>query len=317
MVLVDEKLPTLAQTRLTSASKLTMMRDCAKSFKLDKDLFFGTVGSFARGEATAESDLDFFVGYRDGKASEADDALKTLRAELLRLAGKAPSPTGAFGETQRLEEMLENIGGDDDSNSKITRRVLLLLEGDWIAGEQLFVELRNNLVGRYVRGNISSHQLCLFLLNDIIRYYRTICVDFDFKTVQNSKPWGIRNIKLIFSRKLIYFSGVILVAETYQRSYQEKLRILKEGFAKSSTQRLLDICGEAALPALMLYDGFLKALDDPSIRAQLEATTEKSRNDNEVFRALKDSGHHFSLKLMNLLHQTFWLGHPIHRALVL
>lgn len=83
----------------------------------------------------------------------------------------------------------------------------------------------------------------MFFLNDLIRYYRTICVDFEYKTFEANKPWGIRNIKLIFSRKLIYFSGVLIAAEMYQRSAQQKKKIVKELISLSPVERLRKACG--------------------------------------------------------------------------
>ena len=69
--------------------------------------------------------------------------------------------------------------------------------------DQLY-DLRREILERYVANEIADHQLALFLLNDIIRYYRTVAVDYEFKTIENEdpKPWALRNIKLVFSRKL-------------------------------------------------------------------------------------------------------------------
>jgi predicted nucleotidyltransferase len=314
---LEDDLPNLFRSRAKTAEILVNVRAKAAEFCCDRDIVIGTVGSFARGEATSESDLDFFAICPREKGADAKKILVEVGPKLVDIVGKPPSTTGAFNEVELLEDMLVNIGGQDDSNEKITRRVLLLLEGSWLTNEHSFPGLQRQLFEKYVRPSISAHQLCLFLLNDIIRYYRTMCVDFDHKTIENKKPWGIRNIKLVYSRKLIYFSAIIIIAETYQRSYFEKMRIMTEGFAKTPTQRLLDICGDAAIPALKLYDDFLGALDNPEMRRELENTAEGQRNENETFRRLKDNGHHFSIKLMNLLDLSFGRSHPIHRALVL
>jgi hypothetical protein len=82
--------------------------------------------------------------------------------------------------------------------------MLLLLEGEWLVNEAGFHSLRREILQRYIGDKMTDHQLSLFLLNDVIRYYRTMAVDYEFKTNEGDKPkpWGIRNIKLVFSRKL-------------------------------------------------------------------------------------------------------------------
>lgn len=52
----------------------------------------------------------------------------------------------------------------------------------------------------------------------LIRYHKTIAVDFEFKTSEDDKSWGIRNIKLLFSRNLLYFSGILVAAESIDKS---------------------------------------------------------------------------------------------------
>jgi hypothetical protein len=73
-----------------------------------------------------------------------------------------------------------------------------------------------------------------------------MCVDFEYKTVEEGKDWGIRNIKLIFSRKLIYFSGVLIAAQMAQRTYKEKLEIAEHLMDLTPLERIMEVCGISA-----------------------------------------------------------------------
>jgi predicted nucleotidyltransferase len=314
-----DALPNIKAARDFSNAKLKRMRSLVQRHSGLDDILLGTYGSYARREASSQSDLDFFVICRTpDQTTMARTVIEPIALKLVKIAGRKPSKSGAFGDVEDLETMLSNIGGNDDHNSKITRRILFLLEGEWLSNESFFEEVLEKLLGKYVRDTITSHQFALFLLNDIIRYYRTMCVDFEFKTIQDAdpKPWGTRNIKLVFSRKLLYFSGLLMVAETAQRSHGEKIKVLKRLIKMPVIDRILDVCGPSSVQALKLYDYFMGALSEADVRHALDQTTEADRS-QEPFRTLKDTGHHFSGKRMSLLRETYDISHPIHRALVL
>ena len=165
---------------------------------------------------------------------------------------------------------------------------------------------------------MTDHQLALFLLNDIIRYYRTVAVDYEFKISGNGtpKPWAIRNIKLVFSRKLLYASGLFSIATTADRARDEKIEILEDLFNRHVMDRMRTICGEARMePVAESYNRFLDFLGDPAKRKHLE-TLDRSKRDDECFREIKNEGHHFTRELLKLFESTFDSTHPIRRAVV-
>jgi hypothetical protein len=194
---------------------------------------------------------------------------------------------------------------------------LFLTEGLAVTNPDLHAAQTDELISRYINDEISDHQLCLFLLNDLIRYYRTVCVDFEFKTFEANKAWGLRNIKLVFSRKLLYFSGALIVAETAQRTPKEKREIVRRLMALSPTERIEQVCQSAGDRALESYNTFLEALEDPTIRAELENVSSSERKFHERFKQLKNEGQHFSNHLMSALRATYSESHPIHRALIM
>ncbi len=317
---IRQELPSLFVHRTFSSMRVTQMREIAAEARIDSGILIGINGSYARREASTQSDLDFLaVSIAPARKESAEEQLGLIAPRLLQVVGKAPAKDGSFGHAHDLSSMLSNIGGDHDTNEALTRRILFLLEGDWVHGEDLAAHVRSSLISCYVRENITSHQLALFLLNDLIRYYRTICVDFEFKTMQADykKPWGTRNVKLVFSRKLLYFSDVLAVAETAQRTFNEKTKALNRLFYLPVIDRIIDICGNRSLRALRIYEEFLNEMGKPEIRSELDRVTEKNRNESEIFRVLKDRGHHFSWELLSLFKATYEPSHPIHKALVL
>ena len=272
-----------------------------------------------------ESDIDFFVITR--KQLSAPDAqydvnnlpwIEKTKSTIGEIVPIEPASGGVFSNVEFADNMVKNIGGENDNNSKMTRRMLFLLEGEWLTNPAGFKLMRRNVLERYIGKGIGDHQLTLFLLNDVIRYYRTIAVDYEFKTGEGNspKPWGIRNIKLIFSRKLLYASGLFSIGKTVDHTWEEKIGILNELFAIPVIDRMIEICGDAKIsPVLSSYNHFLLRLEDPEVRNRLKKLKREDRDD-PLFRDLKNEGHSFTRELMKLFKSTFDRTHPIHRAIV-
>jgi hypothetical protein len=303
--------------KIHSREKLQELR---KVLKNDDPSFTIVVGgSLSRGEASTESDIDyFFFGDDDSGVEKAKDFLNSKQDEIFRIVGQSPSPDGAFGKEscETLTALTTDIGGNDDENQKITRRILFLVEGTWLTSDGTFNRYRDLVLRRYVSESIEDHHLCRFLLNDIIRYYRTICVDFEFKTVEKNKKWGLRYIKLRYSRQLLYFSGLIAIAETVGLDREGKIQKLVGLFDMAPVDRIVHVFGDGANVALGLYDNFLTHISDPSTREELNLVTLDKATHTEIFKKLRESGRDFTGAMVKLLTDHYDSNHLIHNAII-
>ena len=299
-----------------SQERLNTLR--SKLSGITNDSIIVTCGSYARREARKESDIDFFIIEPHASAGSNEELLSNAGKIIGSVGPIEPSPSGAFAQIEHEEGMLVNIGGDNDTNQKLTRRMLFLLEGDWLANETGFNDIRRKILERYVSSVVSDHALSLFLLNDVIRYYRTMTVDYEFKTSEgeNPKPWGIRNIKLVFSRKLLYASGLFSVAMTANLTRDKKIEELERLLKLPVLDRMIDICGKAKMENVSRsYDRFLEKMADPNTRNHLKSLGNNERDDL-LFRDLKNESHRFTRELLKLFEGTFDTTHPIRRAVM-
>lgn len=301
------------RSKAYSDEKLTALRQALVE-QLPLSAIAITYGSYARREASKESDIDYLIV--DDLGSGTPPYMDAIKDAINPIVPIEPSSDGHFGAYMNKDAIITNIGGDGDTNQTLTRRLLLLLEGEWLYNEAGFKELRRRLISKYLDNITDSHQLALFLLNDIIRYWRTMTVDYMYKIDGDKKPWAIRNIKLMFSRKLMYASGLFSIAMTADRSKNAKIQILEKLFDMPAIDRMMHICGSDNFSkALGSYNFFLEKMEMPDVRNNLKLV-EKGDHNNVTFRELKDEGHHFTRELLKLLETSFHSTHPIHRAVL-
>lgn len=309
----------IIEAQTFSEQRLTQVR-AAISEIVPSDQLVITCGSYARREASPESDMDYYSVLECAGPQEAEpEWSQPLKSKIAELVGNLPSSQGAFATNIARSELLNNYGGRHDSNESITRRMLYLLEGDYLTCKDKFLEIRRAIIDRYVEETPRDHQVAFYLLNDIIRYWRTMTVDYADKTYGSDtpKPWAIRNIKLIFSRKLIYASGIFSLALTADREKSEKSEILYKLFNMSPIDRIKYVCGEENSKRLFeIYSIFLGEIAKPEVREALDMLERADRDSNMVFRRLKNEGHYFAREIMGLFQKTFHASHPIHMAVI-
>lgn len=318
--------PVLSETSEFTQKKLAEIRgalsDALKHSQFKNEITVIATGSYGRGEASTESDLDLFVIFDADHPMEdtIPDELKSIAAAVEKLVPKSVGDTGTFGADVAISfsEMSRNIGGAQDSNESLTRRMLFLLEGTWLYGDDRFADYQRRLLGKYVKEGSPEDQVSKFLLNDIIRYYRTIATDLEFKVHEDKKSWGLRSIKMRFSRKLLYFGGVIAVAEMVGLDREDRLAKISSLFQQPVLERIACLSDETVTPAdiFRIYEGFINKVSDSDIRRKLERVARKDRHNSDEYGKLRLLSVEFSDALAEWLKTKYQPGHPIHHSLI-
>lgn len=282
-------------------------------------------GSLARGEWTRGSDLDwaFLV---DGQVDVEHAAIAHQIAEVVAGEGRQPGPTGVFGGLTFGHDLVHFIGGDDDSNTNTTRRILLLLESRSLIDDRVRVRVLRALLSRYVGEDLLYHAperflVPRFLLNDYVRYWRTMTVDSAQKRRDRMTKWALRNIKLRLSRKLIFATGLwaCLSCRLHPSAELKQAREKNDrpGVATEMASFLLEFsqrtplenlaeaysfygAGEGAKLAFDAYEAFLRLLDEADQRERLEKLRVEQALSDAVFRQAKDIAAQFQSGLTKL-----------------
>ncbi len=271
----------------------------------DKDASVVLMGSWGRAEVTAGSDDDFMLlvdGPERPGASPSIDAI----ADVL---DTPPGSQGAFGEPVFCDRLVEDIGLDRDSNTNLTRRMLFLLESVPLTAAAVYSGGRDRILERYLDESVKDYRPPRFLLNDVVRYWRTVCVDFAGKEREGPEKWGIRNAKLRTSRKVLFAGGLLPVLESSRFDREAMPAFLREQFDMPPTDRIAAaFLNHGAIDAgsrtLGAYDEFLGLLDDSSFRDELEHLTREEAGKSDAFARVGRLGRELQAGLLALLFET-------------
>ena len=184
------------------------------------DAFVYCAGSLGRDDIGRQSDLDLFlVTTRPLNKKERLTEVRLLSSaiEANEKLNYGPfSNDGKFLKVYSFDEMLTGVGAPyDDSENLFTARMLLLLESKCILGEPKYRNALKSTIDHYFRDSVGKKSFRpLFLLNDLLRYWRTLCLNYEQTRSDQTRPWRKKNINLKFSRMLTVFGTILpIVAE--------------------------------------------------------------------------------------------------------
>jgi len=310
--------PYIAEARSRTAELRTKLAALASLASEDTSTI--VYGSIGREEVTESSDVDWTI-LIDGPTDPNHVHLVAKTSSLLKLLGfKAPGPTETFAVLVNSHELIHHIAGIHDTNQNLTRRILLLFES--IAVTQPLVRDRvvRNILDRYITYDVSVPRLeppkdviPHFLLNDVVRYWRTMASDYAAKMWEREKEgWGLRNVKLRFSRKLIFVAGLLACFsfELDPPPDANEVRADRAILPSRLTTHVLDHLSKPPLDALAevllkfaddstsrrlfaSYDRFLGILSEPTKRSELNELAIENALQSKVWLDARDASHDF------------------------
>lgn len=295
-------------------------------------------GSLGRGEANARSDADWVL-LVDGPSDPAHARMaREIVAAVARAGFKDVGPTGTFGDVVASHDLVHYIAGTRDTNENLTRRMLLLAESHPIVGALVRQRVIRNVLARYVeldRSVRDYHPIPQFFLNDVVRYWRTIASDYASKMWERDhKGWATRNVKLRFSRKLLFAWGLLaafagklwpskaLEAAASQENPDDYVSLLADLIREQTDVTPLDLVTRAASHESVSddvrkkifgsYDQFLAIMSDPGKRDHLDGVAFSAASTDEVYDALRSLSHDFRDGMRRL----FFDEHPVLKDLI-
>jgi len=180
----------------------------------------------------------------------------------------------------------------------MTRRLLLLIESKSVWGETRKKVIRN-ILQRYCADYLPPNRLAdskvripRYLLNDLVRFWRTMAVDFGTKRWRTTKDESyLRLAKLRVTRKVLFAGPLATLLMVTERitSNEQLSEYLSEWIEKpplaqlaSMHAALCDKSNVALSGILQCYDEFIGLVGDEQNRKILEKRAENPSRLNEL-----------------------------------
>ncbi|WP_210492869.1 DUF294 nucleotidyltransferase-like domain-containing protein [Patulibacter sp. SYSU D01012] len=305
----------IAKARLKTYDALPACMEALGAVHMPADSALLLMGSWGRAELLDNSDADWLLVLGDERAPEEDlqSSVDAISRGFRDHGLDPPGSQGVFGTWARGQDVLRRIGLDADSNTNLTRRILILLESVALTNREARNELRAQLLKRYLGVTARDFGVPRFLLNDLVRYWRTICVDFAGKENESGLGWGLRNAKLRNSRKMLFASGLLPALLCHQLAAQDQYLFLSDQLSAVSVDRiayafLTADAIDAGARCLAAYDQFLGLIDDGNARAELKSLQRAHVGRSEAFAEARALGKEIQASLTALLFETETFG---------
>ena len=307
------------QATLSAAEKQAAQKACVYA-----------TGSFGRGEASRYSDLDIFIVGRCSRDRRALSNLEEIciKADLIEATQKLGIPNfsgdGEYLVHYTQQDLIETLGKPhDDASNTFTARLLLLLESKPLLGKDIYEQVITDVIAPYWR-DYADHKndfIPAFLANDILRLWRTFCVNYEARTLtepeEKKAKRKLKNYKLKHSRLLTCYSALLYLLAIFGRERTVQPADTVNMTRLSPTGRLEGLLDQAHIveahakirEVLDHYEQFLADTDRPEEELiELFLDREKSKQHMRSANILGD----LTFQVIELIGQRS----PFHRVLV-
>jgi predicted nucleotidyltransferase len=302
-----QEFPNLSAARALAAVEQPVVEGKLEKLQLDGEASVVLFGSWARRELTRHSDDDWLI-LVDGERREGVTPAVDEVGAILGRDERKPGDQEVFG-IQAFCNDIEKVGLDRDDNTNLTHRVLLMLESVPLTGHDVHRACWERILDGYLQEVRRDERPPRFFLNDVVRYWRTICVDFVGKHREAGDKWGTRNAKLRASRKVLFAGGLLPILQCFRFDRDGMREFLMDQLTAPATDRLAYAFLEWEIPDpgarfFDAYDRWVGLLSDEGVRRELNEVTPDTADGSEAFREVQGIGRDLDRGLLALLFNT-------------
>jgi predicted nucleotidyltransferase len=260
------------------------------------------IGSFGRGEASRHSDLDLFIA---GQGTTKEPVIRGLdeiliKADLIEATRKLGIPDfsgdGEYVKHYTVEELITTLGTpEDDVQNTFTARLLLLLESSPLIGDAAYHQITDEVIAAYWKDYEQNKNdfMPAFLANDILRMWRTFCVNYEVRTKKEPEDLlakrRLKNYTLKHSRLLTCYSALLYLLAIFTKNHTVGPGDVKDMISLTPTSRLEWLltqshCAkahESIQNLISQYEAFLRKTDAP--KNELVEIFKNKQKRNEQF----------------------------------
>lgn len=330
--------PAISRARELSAQRIDEARSELANF-CGQSLDVVGFGSLARQEVTTESDFDYLV-LATGVPESAQVVQRLLSAaDHLRHTWSIeqgsedrppvakPGTSGVFGRAVGAFDLVERIGLEEDTNHSLTRRMLLLEESVSLCDSSVHEQVLRAALERYLYVDKAvADKVPRFLLNDVVRYWRTITVDYQAKARSGPQESGLRYLKLIIARKILFAgTAMSLLLCGKPQGHRTTTDDLSAQFAMPPLDRLVQLHDHAQTPAdirsamtgvIEVANTFLEASGNSKWRETVKAAQRGVEPRCEEFEHMREVGNDLQTHLETIFFEWDLIGDDSRRMLV-